>query len=234
MCFVVQMIMSTLVTDIGLTYGDAVEIIKSNKEQLEKYGSNMAIRDVGFYIRKQPLNMLGTGRDKIVLVTGRIRQAGEGKNVVMATMRYPWDNNAKSNNLFTLKQHWKLCKDEKAAKNLWNHWHRYVHQACICIPGPLRVIHLCLHILCYEVLGFDLVVVCRYTEKKCWHAQPCAAHKKHGYCPFQTRLQRVKVLHGSLLHAWDRILHTNCQGMFKEEEDECVSSTTPVHTVLAC
>ena len=122
----VQMIMSTFMTDVGMKYEQAVEIIKGNKEQLEKYGSNMPIRDVGFYIRKNPQNQLGTGRDKIMLITGRIRQAGEGKNSVLATTRYPWDDNAKSQHMYNLKQHWKLCKDEKAARNLWNFWYKCV------------------------------------------------------------------------------------------------------------
>lgn len=116
-------------TDVGLTYDEACEIVESNKDQLEKYGSNMNVREVGFYIRKQPQNCLGSGMDKIVLITGRLRHAGESKHV-QATTRTPWDNNAKSSPMYHLKVHWKLCKDEKAAERLWNHWYK-------CVPRPV-------------------------------------------------------------------------------------------------
>jgi hypothetical protein len=70
-------------------------------------------------------------------------------------------------------------------------------------------------------------VLCSYTEKKCWHAQPCKVKKEQGHCGHGCRYQQVKILHGSLLHAWDRILQTNCQGMYREEEDEYAVTAWP-------
>jgi hypothetical protein len=120
------MYMSTLVTDIGLTYEEACGLIESNKEMLETYGSNFPVKDVGFYVRKYPQNQLGTGEDKIVLITGRIRHAGEGRHTVQVSTRYPWDKSAKSQHFYNLKQHWKLCKNEKRAQKLWNLWYKCV------------------------------------------------------------------------------------------------------------
>lgn len=118
------MVMSTFITDVGLSYQEAVDIIQSNKDQLEKYGSNLAVKEVGFYIRKHRQNQLGTGRDRILLITGRIRHAGEGKQNVQVSTRSPWDNNAKTQPMNHLKLHWKLCKKEEAAKELWNFWYK--------------------------------------------------------------------------------------------------------------
>jgi hypothetical protein len=125
----VQIFLSTLHTDLGLDYKDACDLIETNKEQLEKYGSNTHVRDVGFYIRKQPVNKLETGNDIITLVTGRIRHSGEGKHSnAQVTQRHPWSASGKSICFANFRMHWKLCKNEKMAQYLWEFWYKYEPQ----------------------------------------------------------------------------------------------------------
>lgn len=60
--------------------------------------------------------------------------------------------------------------------------------------------------------------MCRYTETKCQHKQPCKRAEEEGHCSYLCRQQRVDVLHGSLLHAWDTILDVAHLNMFTEYE----------------
>lgn len=126
MVVVMQIRLSTLHVEIGLPYEEAVQMIDVNKEQLEKYGSRLPIGNVGFYVRRQPKNMLGTGHDRICLVTGVIRYAGDGRDV-RVLVRQPWSRNAGNVLWHHFRMHWKLEKNEKSALRQWNFWHKCVH-----------------------------------------------------------------------------------------------------------
>lgn len=99
--------------------------MEQNKDQIEKHGSFLAIKDVGFYIRKRPKNQLGTGCDRITLVTGELRNASSGgRHAAKILRRNPWQVSASKEEFSRFKDHWKLCKNEIAAKNLWEFWYR--------------------------------------------------------------------------------------------------------------
>ena len=75
---------------------------------------------------------------------------------------------------------------------------------------------------------------CRYTATKCQHAQPCRVAQETGHCSYQCRQQRLDVLHGSLLHAWDVILNVAKGTMLEEydtEDGECAPG--PSHSAPA-
>lgn len=220
--------LTTLNVEIGLSYEEAVDMINENKAQLEKYGSRLPLSCVGFYVRKKPKDQLDTGRDRIALVTGFIRIPGDGKQIRIMH-RSPWQSNANGTNWDTFKMHWKLEKKEAAARKLWQFWHK-----CAQRPTPLcmwcRYVGFCSHRR--TVLGKpDVAVllmtaltgrpdnnmhVCRYTATKCQHVQPCKVATEHGHCSYLCRQQRVDVLHGSLLHAWDTILNVAQDKMYME------------------
>lgn len=79
--------------------------------------------------------------------------------------------------------------------------------------------------------------MCRYTETQCQHKKPCLALEKAGHCSYLCRQQRVDVLHGSLLHAWDTILEVSQRCMCddpdkdnEEDEGKCAAATAPRHS----
>lgn len=124
-----QMRLTTLNIEVGLSYEEAVQLIEENKVQLEKYGSRLPLASVGFYVRKRPQNALETGRDKIALVTGVIRTPGDGRTVRIL-QRAPWQCNAANQHWDQFRSHWKLEKNEAAARKLWQFWYK-------CAPPPL-------------------------------------------------------------------------------------------------
>lgn len=122
-----QMRLTTLNVEVGLSYDEALELIEENKGQLEKYGSRLPIANVGFYVRKRPVNRLDTGYDHIALVTGLIHVSGDGGNKKILH-RAPWHRNAYSPLWDHFKMHWKLEKSEARARKLWNFWYKCVHR----------------------------------------------------------------------------------------------------------
>lgn len=88
---VLQMWLTTLEADMGLTYEEACDLLGKNKDQIQRYGSRLPQSKVGFYVKRHPVDRLGTGRDDIVLVTGAIRRVYENQfQPKSVLMRYPW------------------------------------------------------------------------------------------------------------------------------------------------
>ena len=118
--------MTTLEKDEGMSYEWAVEAIELNKRQIEKHGSQVPMEKVGFWVKKRPENCLGTGRDRIWLITAELRNAGTtSKNAVVKVLhRTPWNAAGVKKEYRRIKSQWKLCEDETAAKNLWNFWYK--------------------------------------------------------------------------------------------------------------
>ena len=73
-----QIYLTSLNVDVGLPLDEAEQLLADNKAQIENYGSRIDIKAVGFYVRRQPVNVLGTGRDKICLVTATMKVANDG------------------------------------------------------------------------------------------------------------------------------------------------------------
>lgn len=87
----VQMCLTTLEADMGLTYDEACDLLGKNKDQIQRYGSRLSKSRVGFYVKRWPEDRLGTGRDDIVLVTGAIRRVYDNQfQPKSVLMRYPW------------------------------------------------------------------------------------------------------------------------------------------------
>lgn len=88
---VLQMSLTTLEADLGLTYEEACDLLGKNKDQIERYGSRLPKSKVGFYAPRNPENRLGTGRDHIILVTGGIKRVSDNwHQPLSAFVRYPW------------------------------------------------------------------------------------------------------------------------------------------------
>lgn len=108
-----------------MSYEEAVAAIEENKKQIEKHGSCMAVRKVGFYVRKHQQNILQTGRDRIVLATAELRNAASSEtNAVKVVKRSPWYASAVKVGKHAFEHQWKICENETAAKNLWNFWYK--------------------------------------------------------------------------------------------------------------
>jgi hypothetical protein len=142
------MSITTLETDHGLPYKEACEILERNKEKLEKHGSDFAIRNCGFYVRKVPVNRMGTGYDFVCMVTGKIRTGNENKKSPQIFTRRPEDHNMKSHGWFEFSRHWKYCNNEAHAKHLWEFWYKcgaILHACVLCslirrgVPVPAEM-----------------------------------------------------------------------------------------------
>ena len=112
--------------EMGLTYDAATELVDSNLNMMEEYGSRIKQSEVGFWVRKEPKNRYGTSKDFICLVTGMIKQNNDGQAHMdkKVLQRYPWSRNAGRLQLLDLRHHWKPCTNEKSAKALWTHWYK--------------------------------------------------------------------------------------------------------------
>ena len=120
--------MKTLEKDEGMSYERAVEAIEANKRQIEKHGSQVPAKQVGFWIAQRPINRQETGRDWIWLITGELRNASTtSKNAAVKVLqRTPWHAAGIKKEFWRVKASWKLCTDETVAKNLWNFWYKCV------------------------------------------------------------------------------------------------------------
>jgi hypothetical protein len=119
-----QVYLTRVFVEVGLTYEAACEIMDSNIEAMNKYGSRIKTKDVGFYVRKQPQNQLGTGKDWVCLATGTIRQASDGRQYTdkEVLMRHPYLRHSTKTAFDKFRMHWKKA-DDKLAESLWRFWH---------------------------------------------------------------------------------------------------------------
>lgn len=61
--------------------------------------------------------------------------------------------------------------------------------------------------------SLDGLWCCRFTENRCQHVLPCKIQEEKGHCGNGNRTQQFKVLHGSLLLAWQPILSFHRRGL---------------------
>lgn len=123
-----QVYLSTINVEMGLPFEAAEELIDANKKQIAEYGSRVREAEVGFYVRKTPKNILSTGYDHIILVTGMIRRAYDGGSS-NCLIRHAYDKNASKSKLEHTKMQWKPCKNLALAEKLWRFWYK-------CAPSP--------------------------------------------------------------------------------------------------
>lgn len=122
-----QISITTLEKDEGLSYEEAVKAMELNKAQIERHGSFLPARQVGFYVKKRPQCILQTGKDRIKLITGQIRNAASSeKFAVKVLQRMPWSAAGIKPELRRVKDEWKLCDNEVYAKDLWDFWYKCV------------------------------------------------------------------------------------------------------------
>jgi hypothetical protein len=68
-----QVKLSTVMVEVGLSYEEAEPLIEENKQQIQTFGgAKMREADVGFYVRKRSVHRLGSDMDYICLLTGAL------------------------------------------------------------------------------------------------------------------------------------------------------------------